>query len=168
VGRGRPLKRTPSRLAAAVLALAGIVLAACGPAAPAWDASSPRSSVAPGASGTTSARAPGSVSARPAARGGGFDAVPAGERSAVGSTLRQIAAGGPFPHRRDGIVFANREGRLPPEPAGYYHEYTVETPGSADRGARRLVTGRGGEAYYSNDHYRSFLPLGPIRNGAPR
>lgn len=167
MGRGRPLKRAPSRLAAVVLALAGIVLAACGPAAPAWEGSGSRASVAPAAS-PASAPVTNSAAARPQGRGYTFAAIPAGERSAVQAALEQIAAGGPFPHRRDGIVFANREGRLPPEPAGYYHEYTVETPGAADRGARRLVTGRGGEAYYSNDHYRSFLPLGPIRNGAPR
>ncbi len=76
------------------------------------------------------------------------------------TVLQRIAAGGPFLHRRDGIVFANRERELPPEPSGYYREYTVETPGAADRGARRLVVGRGGEVFYSHDHYRSFVALG--------
>lgn len=134
--------------------------AACGPAAPAWDGSGSRASVA------AAAPARDSAAIRPHGRGDGLAAVPADERSAVRATLERIAAGGPFPHRRDGIAFANREGRLPPEPPGYYREYTVETPGAADRGARRIVTGRGGEAYYSHDHYRSFLPLGPL--GAPR
>ncbi|MFL6075615.1 MAG: ribonuclease domain-containing protein [Mycobacteriales bacterium] len=73
------------------------------------------------------------------------------------ATLARIDAGGPFPYRQDGVVFGNREGRLPRQPGGYYHEYTVPTPGSSDRGARRLVTGRQGEVWYSPDHYRSFL-----------
>lgn len=75
--------------------------------------------------------------------------------------LARIAAGGPFPYRRDGIVFGNFEQRLPPAPRGYYREYTVPTPGVAHRGARRLVCGgqqprRPDVCYYSPDHYRSF------------
>lgn len=72
------------------------------------------------------------------------------------ATLRLINAGGPFPYRQDGVVFANREGRLPAEPSGYYREYTVPTPGSPDRGARRIVVGKNGEHFYTADHYRSF------------
>jgi ribonuclease T1 len=53
-------------------------------------------------------------------------------------------------------VFQNREGLLPEQPSGYYHEYTVLTPGSSDRGARRIVTGSQGEMYYTDDHYGSF------------
>ena len=73
-------------------------------------------------------------------------------------TLRLIDAGGPFPYRLDGIVFQNREGRLPEQPRGYYREYTVPTPGSSDRGARRIVTGANPPVvyYYTSDHYRSF------------
>ena len=56
-------------------------------------------------------------------------------------TLRLIARDGPFPHRQDGGVFGNREGRLPRKPRGWYREYTVETPGLRHRGARRIVTG---------------------------
>ena len=67
-----------------------------------------------------------------------------------------IEQGGPFPYDRDGIVFGNREGLLPPRPDGYYHEYTVITPGSADRGARRIIAGQPGEYYYTDDHYDSF------------
>lgn len=73
-------------------------------------------------------------------------------------TLRLIDAGGPFPYRRDGIVFQNREGRLPDQPKSYYREYTVPTPGSRDRGARRIVSG-GKPAvvfYYTADHYKTF------------
>ncbi|MFE6778995.1 ribonuclease domain-containing protein [Streptomyces sp. NPDC057702] len=72
-------------------------------------------------------------------------------------TLRLIAKGGPFPYPQDGTVFQNRENLLPQHPRGYYHEYTVKTPGSSDRGARRIVTGeRDQEDYYTSDHYRSF------------
>ena len=72
------------------------------------------------------------------------------------AVLEQIRAGGPFAHQRDGIVFGNREGLLPEKARGYYREYTVPTPGRRDRGARRIVAGRGGERYYTGDHYRSF------------
>lgn len=73
-------------------------------------------------------------------------------------TLRLIDSGGPFPYRRDGIVFQNRERRLPEQPRGYYREYTVKTPGSRDRGARRIVTGDRPPVvyYYTADHYKSF------------
>ena len=71
-------------------------------------------------------------------------------------TLALIAAGGPFPYRQDGQTFGNREGLLPPRPSGSYREYTVETPGSPDRGARRIVVGDGTDAYYTDDHYASF------------
>lgn len=74
----------------------------------------------------------------------------------VAPTLNLIDQGGPFPYARDGIPFGNREGLLPQEPAGYYREYTVPTPGVAGRGAQRIVTGAGGEAYYTPDHYQSF------------
>ncbi|HUW37582.1 MAG TPA: ribonuclease domain-containing protein [Rhodocyclaceae bacterium] len=71
-------------------------------------------------------------------------------------TLRLIERGGPFPFRRDGVVFGNHERRLPDRASGYYREYTVPTPGRRDRGARRIIAGRPGEYYYSGDHYRSF------------
>lgn len=71
-------------------------------------------------------------------------------------TLVLIKAGGPFPYPQDGKTFQNREKRLPQREPGYYREYTVKTPGAHDRGARRIVAGRGGEYYYTDDHYRSF------------
>ncbi|MER5755737.1 ribonuclease [Streptomyces sp. NPDC002088] len=71
-------------------------------------------------------------------------------------TLALIDKGGPFPYARDGVVFGNFEHLLPQHKRGYYHEYTVRTPGSTDRGARRIVTGQGGEFYYTDDHYNSF------------
>ncbi|MFH8612094.1 ribonuclease domain-containing protein [Streptomyces sp. NPDC018029] len=72
-------------------------------------------------------------------------------------TLDLIEAGGPYPFPQDGTVFQNREGELPQQSSGYYHEYTVITPGSDDRGARRIVTGeKSQEDYYTADHYASF------------
>jgi ribonuclease T1 len=74
--------------------------------------------------------------------------------------LAQIRAGGPFRYERDGVVFGNRERRLPAEPSGYYHEYTVPTPGARNRGGRRIVCGGPptlpNVCYFTNDHYRSF------------
>lgn len=72
------------------------------------------------------------------------------------ATLALIKAGGPFPYDKDASSFGNREGLLPRERRGYYREYTVKTPGSGDRGARRIVAGKPGEYYYTEDHYRSF------------
>ncbi|WP_424918146.1 ribonuclease domain-containing protein [Streptomyces sp. wa1064] len=72
-------------------------------------------------------------------------------------TLDLIEQGGPFPFEQDGTVFQNREGLLPGRSTGYYHEYTVITPGSDTRGARRIVTGEQVEEdYYTADHYASF------------
>ena len=71
-------------------------------------------------------------------------------------TVALIDDGGPFPEDEDVGTFGNREELLPDRPEGYYTEYTVPTPGSDDRGARRIVAGRDGELYWTEDHYRSF------------
>lgn len=73
-------------------------------------------------------------------------------------TIKLIESDGPFPHRQDGTVFGNREGLLPSQTNGYYHEYTVETPGADNRGARRIITGGTPPTvyYYTADHYSSF------------
>jgi ribonuclease T1 len=71
-------------------------------------------------------------------------------------TLALIGQNGPFPYPQDGKTFGNREKLLPQRARGYYREYTVKTPGARDRGARRIVSGNGGEFYYTDDHYRSF------------
>ena len=88
-------------------------------------------------------------------------ALPAEARS----TLLHIRDGGPFPYSRDGVVFGNREHILPAQPRGYYHEYTVPTPGVKSRGARRLVCGGAvtsvSECYYSDDHYQTFRRIRP-------
>lgn len=81
------------------------------------------------------------------------------------TTLALIGQGGPFPYQRDGVVFGNREQRLPPHARGYYHEYTVPTPGVRTRGARRIICGGDArsiaECYYSNDHYETFRRIRP-------
>ena len=72
-----------------------------------------------------------------------------------------IATGGKQTYSRDGIVFNNAEKRLPLEARGYYHEYTVPTPGAKTRGTRRLITGSAHELYYTGDHYNSFVVVDP-------
>lgn len=81
-----------------------------------------------------------------------LDALPPEAAETVGL----IDAGGPFPYDRDGSTFGNFEGLLPDHQRGYYSEYTVETPGSPDRGARRIVAGSAEELYWTADHYASF------------
>ena len=75
-------------------------------------------------------------------------------------TLRLIKAGGPFPFGEDGVLFRNSAALLPQHPRGYYHAYTVRTPGAADRGQRRIVCGgprkQTGDCYYTDDYYASF------------
>jgi ribonuclease T1 len=81
-------------------------------------------------------------------------------------THRLILSGGPFPYRKDGTVFFNRERLLPPRPRGQYREYTVRTPGLSHRGARRIVCGglpptQPEACYYTADHYASFKRIQP-------
>ena len=74
------------------------------------------------------------------------------------ATVALVERGGPFPYpRNDGVVFHNFEHRLPAERDGYYHEYTVPTPGADTRGARRIISGADGEFYYTGDHYEHFV-----------
>jgi ribonuclease T1 len=84
----------------------------------------------------------------------------------VADTLARIAAGGPHPYDRDGLVFNNFERRLPERPRGWYHEYTVPTPGLDHRGARRIVTGGepAAEFWYTDDHYQTFRRIGGARD----
>lgn len=78
-------------------------------------------------------------------------------------TYELIRQGGPFPFEKDGTVFGNRERLLPAHKRGYYREYTVRTPGSRDRGARRIVCGGPSRTphacYYTADHYASFRQI---------
>ena len=82
----------------------------------------------------------------------------ADEKSEIRETLQRISSG-ERKYSQDGSIFQNREKRLPLKAPRYYREYTVETPGSRNRGARRLVKGEEGELYYTNDHYTTFRPL---------
>lgn len=72
------------------------------------------------------------------------------------ATIALIRKGGPFPYAKDGAIFGNREQALPRQNRGYYREYTVKTPGERTRGARRIIWGKGGEFYYTDDHYNHF------------
>ena len=80
-------------------------------------------------------------------------------------TYRSIQVGGPFPFEKDGVVFGNRERILPLQKRGYYREYTVKTPGSRNRGAKRIVCGGPATTpdacYYTADHYASFRMIVP-------
>jgi ribonuclease T1 len=93
---------------------------------------------------------------------GDLDSVPLAQLPQQARQTEQlIRSGGPFPYAKDGTVFGNRERQLPREKRGYYREYTVKTPGSRDRGARRIVCGGQKPAapeacYYTADHYASF------------
>ena len=87
------------------------------------------------------------------------EVVPAAERAELLATLALIDRGGPFPYRKDGSTFANREAQLPAQPRGYYLEYTVRTPGASNRGARRVVQGKDGDTWYTNNHYETFVRI---------
>jgi ribonuclease T1 len=106
------------------------------------------------------------VQAREATASFGIATVSLGSLPPQGQeTFRLIHVGGPFPFDKDGVVFGNRERLLPGQKRGYYLEYTVKTPGSRDRGARRIVCGGPRTApdacYYSADHYASFRKIVP-------
>jgi len=116
------------------------------------------------ATATSTARPQPSKTPTPEARAGpagmaviALDELPPEARD----TIQLIEQDGPFPYERDGITFQNREGLLPRKPRGYYREYTVITPDSSDRGARRIIAGEEGELYYTEDHYDSFAWVVP-------
>jgi ribonuclease T1 len=103
---------------------------------------------------------PGATAFERGAAGGGLKTMLVSELPPEGrQTLALIRQGGPFPYpAKDGSTFSNREQRLAKQPRGYYREYTVKTPGSRDRGARRIICGGKAqlECFYTNDHYNSF------------
>lgn len=106
---------------------------------------------------TTACQPLGPASAEPNDPESGLTWITAQELPAEGrETLSLIDAGGPFPYGKDGSTFGNFEGILPARSRGYYHEFTVRTPGSKDRGARRIITGDRDEFYWTQDHYESF------------
>ena len=101
----------------------------------------------------------------PAAKLADFPLVlPADMPKEARETLSMIRKGGPFPYSQDGVIFSNRERALPKQPRGYYHEYTVKTPGTRTRGARRIVCGGNPkpaptECFYTDNHYESFRKI---------
>jgi ribonuclease T1 len=112
-----------------------------------------------GASASQAQLAP-AASETPAASGVQATVTTAQLPAEAAETLRLIKAGGPFPFSEDGVLFRNSAALLPQHPRGYYHAYTVRTPGSADRGQRRIVCGgprrQTGNCYYTDDYYASF------------
>jgi ribonuclease T1 len=90
----------------------------------------------------------------------GLSSIPVAQLPAEArDTLRAIKQGGPFAYARDGAVFNNFEQVLPRQKRGYYHEYTVKTPGVHNRGVRRIISGKVDEYYYTADHYQSFKKI---------
>ncbi|MFI9380189.1 ribonuclease domain-containing protein [Kutzneria sp. NPDC052558] len=80
------------------------------------------------------------------------------------ATWKLIQQGGPYPYpKNDGVVFHNNGNVLPRNKDGYYHEYTVDTPGAKNRATRRLITGSQRELYYTDDHYDSFVVVDPTK-----
>ncbi|MET9537172.1 ribonuclease domain-containing protein [Streptomyces sp. NPDC006553] len=135
----RPLRMLVALVLCVLLAGCSSSSGGAGPVAPARTASG----------ATAEAVAPTGTSGLPTVRAA--DLPPEARK-----TLELIARGGPYPYAKDGAVFSNFERILPREPRGHYREYTVRTPGERDRGARRIVTGRDGEIYWTDDHYESF------------
>ena len=142
-----PVVLTVSRrvVAGLVALLAGLVLTACGTLT----------------SGSTSYSDGGGVGGAevlaPTTPVSSLRTIPVSSLPAQGvDTLRLIASDGPFPYAKDGATFSNREGLLPQHKGGWYREYTVITPGSSDRGARRIIAGDDGGRFYTDDHYASF------------
>lgn len=104
-----------------------------------------------------------------------------GRVSLILDIAARVRDGRPLPFPKDGVVFGNREGRLAPQPSGYYREYTVLPPAGSPneisvggqrfrisppqghRGAERLIIGGGERLWYSPDHYKTFIPLQVVR-----
>ncbi|BAN26611.1 putative Guanyl-specific ribonuclease SA [Caballeronia insecticola] len=107
-----------------------------------------------------SAAASDTLAASGAQRGAPVSIAKAKLPGEAAETLRLIKAGGPFPFSEDGVLFRNSSALLPEHPRGYYHAYTVRTPGAADRGLRRIVCGgprrQATDCYYTDDYYASF------------
>jgi len=148
----------PSRALAVLVAFVafalGVVLALAGCAG---GTSSAGTASAGSARPATSALVPDGTALAPASATTDLPTVPlAALPPEALDTLELIAAGGPYPYRKDGATFGNREGLLPRQAGGFYREYTVETPGSDDRGARRIVAGADGSRFWTDDHYASF------------
>lgn len=150
-----------------MLLLIGVLSTGCAPssatgatATAADPAGSRATSLTPGASCPAPATgSPGAAESRLSVRS--LCALPA----EAADEWRSIAGGARQKYAQDGGTFQNAERRLPLHQRGYYREYTVVTPGSRDRGARRFITGSGRELYYTGDHYGSFVVVDPNATG---
>ena len=121
------------------------------------DLSSGSGSPAPTTSASAGAAVPGASSGLPVKA---LSSLP----KETAATWKLIQQGGPFPYpKNDGVVFHNNGNVLPRNKDGYYHEYTVDTPGSKNRATRRLITGSQRELYYTDDHYDSFVVVDPTK-----
>ncbi len=154
----RPGGRGSTRIWLAPLVVLGLVLGLW------WFAERDGTTAAGGAPGTrSSATAAPSGTAHPSTSDTPDSGLATVAESALPrearATLELIRAGGPYPYEQDDRTFQNREGILPRQQRGYYREYTVETPGSDDRGARRIVGGRDGDRYWTSDHYDTFRQI---------
>ncbi|AQH03571.1 ribonuclease [Burkholderia sp. KK1] len=118
-----------------------------------------------GASASQASAPPGLAASGPLAASGAQGSAPGSVTRAqlpaeAAETLRLIKSGGPFPFGEDGVLFRNSATLLPQHARGYYHAYTVRTPGSTDRGQRRIVCGgprkHTNDCYYTEDYYASF------------
>jgi ribonuclease T1 len=150
-----PAVLTSSRrpLAVVLALLVGVLLTACGGSIPKGS-----TSYGPGTGAAGSAAAPSDAAQlAPAAPVSSLRTVLVAQLPEQGvDTLRLIASDGPFPYSQDGATFSNREGLLPQHKSGWYREFTVITPGSSDRGARRIIAGDDGGRFFTDDHYASF------------
>ena len=89
----------------------------------------------------------------------------ASEMREVQKTIDNIKLNRPA-FTRDGIPFENNF-KISPDSqrlntgSGPYREWTVKTPGVGNRGARRIVVDtKTGQAFYSHDHYNTFIEIG--------
>lgn len=144
----RPTATRHARALAILAVLLAVLLAACSPGAGGSGTPTPARTAVPTATPLFAQQPPSDWDG---------DTIPVDELPPEAiDTLLLVASDGPYPYDQDGSIFQSREGILPDLPPGYYREFTVETPGSPDRGARRLVVGDDGEVYYTDDHYGSF------------
>lgn len=152
-----------------LLLLVAIVLLVGGLAAIKLSQRPPPPQFAPSLSQADAPPATAAAAAPSASRTTARDALPAFLPAEARQTIALIQRGGPFPHRQDGSVFSNREQRLPQRARGYYHEYTVDTPGAGNRGARRIVTGGNPPTgwFYTDDHYETFRSFDVPPAGSP-
>ncbi len=97
-----------------------------------------------------------------AAKEGIIDTAAPALRQQIDDVANSMATTGAAPPgvRQGGLpgkpgVYGNRNGALPQQPEGYYHETDV-WPGPGPRGTERLVTGANGEVWYTPDHYGTF------------